>query len=696
MTRVEEKSYTIYMNNLLMMTFSCYFQMLGFIPAHFSIILLLKTFFSPWKRIFWKKTRPGFNLEEFSLILVSNMFSRLIGACLRTFIIFLGIFVELSFIVVGLPLVVLVLLIGLIFKRDFSTMFKRENLDLIPPIAYDWHFGYTPTLDKYGVTLSEKTIDKNYFKLNLIGREREIAQIKRILFLESQNNVLLVGEPGLGRHAVLYHLTKSLFIFRFVHFDILSLFKDKKTTVEQKGALEEILAESKAAGNIVLVIEDFEKYIEYTPVWERYIQGRGLYVIGITTPDAFHQIIFPNKILMKDFTAVEIETLKEEQILVILKNLVSQTENAKLIRSKIGVSQYLKIFSGETILSLLLNASYKLVDLQGKSQPEAAIDLLEEFFSYLNIKVGSLVLPKDELTLLSLLDNELKLFLEEKIKAPVGDLKTGEREKLVNLEELLSRRIISQNEAITEIANALRRRRLNLTNAKKPIGSFLFLGPTGVGKTETAKALAQIFFGEEKFLLRFDMARFQNISSLEEFISELADKIREQPYGVLLLDEIEKANHELLNILLTIIDEGYFHDQNNNRVPASNLIIIGTSNAGAEFIRESILAKKDGLDKLVVEYLLQKGIFAPEFLNRFDGVIVYHPLEQEDLKKIAQMKLEVMRARIEKEHQKTFTIDDNLLEEIIREGTHPEFGARELDRTIARLVENKLAKEILT
>ena len=205
-------------------------------------------------------------------------------------------------------------------------------------------------------------------------------------------------------------------------------------------------------------------------------------------------------------------------------------------------------------------------------------------------------------------------------------------DEIKNLEAKLHERIINQKEAIGEVSGALRRRQLALSSEKKPIGSFLFLGPTGVGKTETAKALADIFFKDESKLIRFDMAQYQHEAQMEDLTRELARTIREDPYAILLLDEIEKAGKNMLNLFLSITDEGYFFDENRNKVLCNNLIIIGTSNAASEFIREHLEEDTDHslhektFNTQVVEYVLKKHIFSPEFVNRFDALVVFTPL----------------------------------------------------------------------
>lgn len=385
---------------------------------------------------------------------------------------------------------------------------------------------------------------------------------------------------------------------------------------------------------------------------------------------------------MKHFVTVDTNPLPKHTVLKILATRVARSDQNEMLPPE--------------ILETLYTASRHLESTEQKHQPEAALSLLSEFLDVIYQKRDTNQ-PVQSL---------LEQFLEERLKIPFGALTNTERQILKNLEDALHQRIIAQDEAIDEIAGALRRRQLKLSAENKPIGTFLFLGPTGVGKTETAKALAHIFFDPsgdgEKNLIRFDMSRYQHEAQIEELIEELAQAIRETPYAVLLLDELEKANRSILNLFLTIIDEGYFTDNNRSTVLCSNLIIIGTSNAASEFIREHLANDADHgnhagtFNSQVIEHTLKQGIFSPEFINRFDAVVVYTPLTRSDLKEIAHMKLTNLKKRLQTVHHKTFTIPESMLDHIVEEGTHPEFGARELDRAIRRLVEEPLAEKLLS
>jgi ATP-dependent Clp protease ATP-binding subunit ClpA len=300
--------------------------------------------------------------------------------------------------------------------------------------------------------------------------------------------------------------------------------------------------------------------------------------------------------------------------------------------------------------------------------------------------------------------SDVLALIEAKTGISTGDVKATERDTLLNLETILHQRIIGQDEAVTSISNAMRRARSDIENPERPMGSFLFLGPTGVGKTETTKALASVFFGKEESIIRFDMSEYQGDDSLARLIGSfgsgkqgvLSSKLREQPYGVLLLDEFEKTNTEVMNLFLQILDEGFFSDMTGKRVNARNLIIVATSNAGSDLVWNLL---RDGKDlsankDVIVNEIINRGIFKPELLNRFDGVILFHPLSTDNLQKIAVLMLKKLQTRLT-EKGIELVVNDALLKAVISAGTDPQFGARPMNRAIQEKVEQVIARKII-
>ncbi len=330
----------------------------------------------------------------------------------------------------------------------------------------------------------------------------------------------------------------------------------------------------------------------------------------------------------------------------------------------------------------------------GGVMPDKALDLLSEIIPVAHKKNINYITKEDVVAL-----------IETKTGIPTGEIEAPEREKLINLEKVLHERIVGQNEAVSAISNAMRRARSGISNPNRPLGSFLFMGPTGVGKTETSKALAQVFFGSEENMLRLDMSEYNTKEGLERLIGSfdngtpgvLVSMLREKPYGVLLLDEFEKTSKDVLDLFLQILDEGIFSDMVGNKVNARNLIIIATSNAASDIIWELMRAGKNLIDNKnnIINQIVSRGIFKPELLNRFDGTILFHPLDDVSLKQIAQLMVKKLQNRL-REKGIQLVINDELLNFLVKEGSDPEFGARPLNRAIQEKVEKIIADKIIS
>jgi len=343
---------------------------------------------------------------------------------------------------------------------------------------------------------------------------------------------------------------------------------------------------------------------------------------------------------------------------------------------------------------------------------DEAIDLSERYFYGKNLSMTVMELLKEAAILVKnrpgedyIRERDISDLVAAKINVPLGDLQEGEKEKLLNLEDLIHQRMVDQEEAVGAVANALRRNRMNLQNLKRPICNFLFVGPTGVGKTELAKSLARVYFGDEKRMFRLDMSEYQEKRSLRQLIGfrtdegvqrgYLTEAIKRQPYMLLLLDEIEKAHQDILNVFLQVMDDGRITDARGDTINCSNLILIATSNAATQFVQEKIKEEIDYATlykQLTEEALLE--YFRPEFLNRFDKIVLFKSLSMGDLLQITQLLLGGIRSQLE-EKGIELEVSDEAIKELTQLGFNPMYGARALRRVIQDRVENEVARLFL-
>lgn len=578
------------------------------------------------------------------------------------------------------------------FPKEKISIFNKDALLRISPLGKDWGYGFTPTLDK----TSEEYVSLSHMFPRVVGRDKEINSLERILSKSTQNSIVVYGEPGVGRHAVVQALASmiqsgtvrpNLFDKRILLFDPRSLFLKGDEELNVQKTLTELLQEAENAGNVILVIDGLENYIHaskgkinFTDEFEKFLSNGKLQIIGITNTSSYFQFIQSNQTLTKLFDVLEVTPPS-----------INEVES----ELKIAIIPVLEYKNDIVITLQALRETLKLTDqyVSKNPFPEKAIDLLNELIVYV----------KDEKKERYILPNHVRELITIKTKIPVGEIQSREKDLLTNLEDRLHESIINQEEAIKAIAKSLRRARTQVSQTNKPIGSFLFLGPTGVGKTETAKALARLYFGSEEKIIRFDMSQYQG-EGVERLIGslqlghpgELLRKITDNPFALLLLDEIEKSDKKVLNLFLTLLDEGYVEDINGRRIDCKNLIIIATSNAAAELIRQNMLKGASGetLTKEVLGYVQEQHIFSPEFLNRFDDVVVFTPLSEGHLREVAKLMLKSLNTRLAK-HDISVKITPELIRKLVSLGHDPVFGARAIRRTIADTIEDQVAQKII-
>jgi len=575
---------------------------------------------------------------------------------------------------------------------EWKNLIKRGTL------AKEWTAGYTITLDRFSIDLSE-VVKKQGFP-EVIGHKKEIKQMERILSRREINNVLIIGESGSGRKSMIQALTiKSILgeslaevnYKKIIQLDLPSLLSQIKNPLEVAGILDTIFKEVISAGNIILVIDEFHNFVggttlrpgatDISGVLAPYLPYPEFQIVAITTFEGLHKKIEQSPALLSLFEKVEVLEISERETLMILENLALVLEY-----------KYKKFISYSALRDLI-NFSKKY--LPAIPFPEKAMDLLDEAMVYLSQIGEKILLPK-----------HIAKIVSEKTQIPVGEIEIKERDILLNLENLIHQKIINQEEAVKEVSSALRRARAEVTIRKGPMGCFLFLGPTGVGKTETSKALAEIYFGSEETMIRLDMSEFQDTSDITRLIGSpgetglLTTSVRENPFSLILLDEIEKAHPNILNLFLQVLDEGHLTDGLGRKVDFKDSIIIATSNAGYQIILEAIKERTEWsgvreVKEKLLDYLLEKAIFRPEFINRFDAVVVFKPLTKKNLLSISELMLQKIKKSL-KEKDIDFIITDPLKEKIAQLSYEPAFGARQMKRVIQDKVENLLAQALLS
>ncbi|MDR0490458.1 MAG: ATP-dependent Clp protease ATP-binding subunit [Oscillospiraceae bacterium] len=631
--------------------------------------------------------------------------------------------------------------------------------------------GETKVLDQFSRDLTESAA--NGVIDPVIGREDEIQRVIQILSRRTKNNPVLIGEPGVGKTAIAEGLAQrvvsgdvpeTLLNKRIVMLDLSSLVAGTKYRGEFEERIKAAIGEVQKAGDIVLFIDEMhtiigagaaEGAIDAANIIKPAL-GRGeIQVIGATTLNEYRKYVEKDAALERRFQPVMVNEPTQEESVRILIGL----------RDKYEAHHKLKITDEAIEAAVSMSGRY----INDRYLPDKAIDLIDEAAS--RVRMDNLKLPPD----LREMEDQKESLAKEKEAAvqsqdferaagfrdrekeldkvieaarrnwesmrsgnsgrasvskddiaavvalwtgiPVTSITQDESERLLKMEETLHRRVVGQSDAVTAVSKALRRSRVGLKDPKRPIGSFLFLGPTGVGKTELCKALAEAMFGDENAMIRVDMSEFMDKYTTSKIIGSppgyvgyddgghLTEKIRRKPYSVLLFDEIEKAHEDVFNIMLQIMEDGRLTDSQGRRVDFKNTVIVMTSNAGARNITEK-RAKlgfetgiKDG-DKAEFEIMHEavmedvKRLFKPEFLNRIDETIVFHKLSREDIKKICEKMLDTVKGRMEALGI-CMTVEDSAIEFLSEKGFDPVYGARPLRRTIQSEIDDVMAENLL-
>jgi len=625
----------------------------------------------------------------------------------------------------------------------------------------------TPTVDQYSRDL---TLSAEEYKLDpVVGRKKEMERLMQILCRRTKNNPCLIGEPGVGKTAVVEGLATLLAEGnvpeliqgkRILNLDLSAMVAGSKYRGEFEERIKRVIEEVIHAGNIILFIDELHTIIgaggaegamDASNILKPALARGELQVIGATTREEYRKHIEKDAALERRFQPVVVEEPTEEEAVEILKGLRSRYEE----------------HHGVEISEEAIAASVKLTGryVNDRFLPDKAIDAMDEAAARLHLnsfdgseKVrvleeeiheterekeralmeGRLDEAKEFSTVQKKLEKKLmrlKKTQEEKKNAvqfvlteehiadvvsawtgiPLSRLKEAESERLKKLPDVMKKRVVGQDDAVTAIAKAIRRARVGLKDPNRPIGSFLFLGPTGVGKTELSKALAEAMFGDENAMIRIDMSEYMEKHSVSKIIGsppgyvgheeggQLSEQIRRKPYSVLLFDELEKAHPDVFNILLQVLEDGHITDSQGRKVSFKNTIIIMTSNTGAGTIvspkQLGFIHKKDeqaDYEKMKANVMEElKKSFKPEFLNRIDETIVFRPLDKESLRKIAGIQLEVVVKRCREQLDLKVNIQESMIDFILEKGFDDKYGARPIRRAVQTYLEDKLAEELI-
>lgn len=628
------------------------------------------------------------------------------------------------------------------------------------------HSNNTPTLNQFGRDLTDLAREGKFDPV--IGRNKEIERVIQILSRRMKNNPCLIGEPGVGKTAIAEGLAQKIVEGnipellkgkRVVTLDLSLMVAGAKYRGEFEDRLKKAMDEIRKAGDVILFIDELhtiigagaaEGAIDASNILKPALSRGEIQVIGATTLNEYRKYIEKDAALERRFQPITVGEPTEEEAIEIVRGL----------RDKYEAHHRVKITDDAIVASVKLSSRY----IQDRFLPDKAIDLVDEAASRVRLKAFTAppdlknleeqaqkvkkekedAIVRQEFEKAAQLrdsEKELKEQLEKQkgewtqknqtktdtvseediaeivaswTGIPVKRLAEEESERLLNMEKILHKRVIGQEQAVESIAKAIRRGRVGLKDPKRPVGSFIFLGPTGVGKTELSKALAEAIFGDENAMVRIDMSEYMEKHSVSRLVGsppgyvgydeggQLTEKVRRKPYSVLLFDEIEKAHPDVFNILLQILEDGRLTDSQGRTVDFKNTVIIMTSNVGARLITEpkrlgfsagdNKARSYEDMKSNVMEEL--KRSFRPEFLNRVDEIIVFHPLEEEHIKKIVGLMIESLKKRLS-QNGINISISDEAETFLAKKGYDPTFGARPLRRAIQTNLEDKLAEEML-
>lgn len=567
-----------------------------------------------------------------------------------------------------------------------ATLSKRRRYG---GIGRDWAFGFTPLLDRFGHNISLSIADHGA-NFDWLSTSDSVKSIETA-FDNGANAIALIGPEGIGKTTNVYGLAQRLIegktTDRLAYHQIVGLnATDIVSVAHGQGDLEQIMIrltnEASHAGHIILFLDDAQLFFgggpgsfDGTQILLSMVQSRAVTMILAMSANDYQRLKSQNSALASQLTPVVLQELPESDVMRVLEDTTIGLE-----------SRQKTVIAYET-----LREAYRLSGRYNNDEayPGKAIKLLEQAVNHAQNGIVNAV--------------SVQQAIEQVYGVKVGIAAPAEADQLLNLEDAIHQRMINQSQAVKVVASALRRARAGVTNPRRPIGSFLFLGPTGVGKTELAKAIAATYFGAESSMIRLDMSEYQQPDDVQRLLStgagdtsSLLLSIRQQPFTVVLLDEIEKAHPNILNLLLQLLDEGQLTDSSGRPASFKDSIIIATSNAGADQIRERI-TQGHNLEDFSHEFtdeLIRSGQFKPELLNRFDDIVLFRPLNSDELAQVVRLMLNEVNQTLSSQNI-SVQLTDAAIEAVVAHGNDPRLGARPMRRTLQRAVEDVVAQKIL-
>jgi len=580
--------------------------------------------------------------------------------------------------------------------RSAQKWWDRNHLSRIKGVGRNWAFGKVYLLEKYGHSIMS---DKSYLNLGDRWRvyEKDARKVESVLVKKRDANVALVSPTtniglqimsSLGKMIVNGKVLFEIEDRRIFVLDTIAIMESVNDSNNLEILIRDILFQTNKAGNVILVIPNLPAFVEHADslsvdvmnLLSDFLSSARMQIVAISDRHSYHQILEPNMGLMQNFEKILVDDIDKNSAVKILQEEINRIEANKNV-----------FFTFQCIKAISEGAERYFV---GSTYSDKILDLLDEVVVHAKTAGRKIITEEDAYEVISI-----------KTGVPQGQITQKEKTILSNLEEILHQRVVGQDLAIDSISDSMRRARSGITDPNRPMGSFLFIGPTGVGKTETVKALNEVFFKSEEKIIRLDMSEYNGDDATEKLIGSytnkttgiLAGKIRDQQYGVLLLDEFEKTSDNVKDLFLQILDEGYFNDSQGDKINCRNLIIIATSNAGSQLIFDVTNSGGDLSDKKddIIKQIIDERIFKPELLNRFDGTVLFHSLEKDHLQKIAKLMLNKLNKRISKNGIRV-EVKDDIIDYLVEIGSDPKFGAREMNRKIKEEIESLIADKMIS